>query len=209
MSLRAAIAGLGAIGWPVARALHEGIPSLRLTAIAAGRPEIAARRLAEAGIKAPVVAAAELGMLGDIVIDCAPAPTFRSVAEIRFDCRSHARHRERRCFARGAGHCLARRAEDRANHSGDRRTPRPRRGTCRCRGQDTFGAHDKPQAADIAAWRALSRRQQHRDRDHRSADTDFSGSAREGARGFPANVNVAAALSLAGIGPDRTALEIG
>jgi aspartate dehydrogenase len=36
----------------------------------------------------------------------------------------------------------------------------------------------------------------------------FAGSAREGARGFPANVNVAAALSLAGIGPDRTQLEI-
>ena len=36
----------------------------------------------------------------------------------------------------------------------------------------------------------------------------FSGTAREGARGFPTNVNVAAALSLAGIGPDRTELEI-
>ena len=36
----------------------------------------------------------------------------------------------------------------------------------------------------------------------------FDGSAREGARGFPTNVNVAAALSLAGIGPDRTQLEI-
>jgi aspartate dehydrogenase len=36
----------------------------------------------------------------------------------------------------------------------------------------------------------------------------FDGSAREGARGFPANVNVAAALSLAGIGPDRTRLEV-
>jgi aspartate dehydrogenase len=36
----------------------------------------------------------------------------------------------------------------------------------------------------------------------------FSGSARDGARGFPANVNVAAALSLAGIGPDRTRLDI-
>jgi aspartate dehydrogenase len=36
----------------------------------------------------------------------------------------------------------------------------------------------------------------------------FQGTAREGARGFPANVNVAAALSLAGIGPDRTMLEI-
>jgi aspartate dehydrogenase len=36
----------------------------------------------------------------------------------------------------------------------------------------------------------------------------FEGTAREAARGFPANVNVAAALSLAGIGPDRTRIEI-
>ncbi len=36
----------------------------------------------------------------------------------------------------------------------------------------------------------------------------FSGTAREAAAGFPANVNVAAALSLAGIGPDRTMIEI-
>jgi aspartate dehydrogenase len=32
----------------------------------------------------------------------------------------------------------------------------------------------------------------------------FEGSAREACQGFPANVNVAAALSLAGIGPDQT-----
>src|SRR5262249_23322195 len=36
----------------------------------------------------------------------------------------------------------------------------------------------------------------------------FSGTAREGAGGFPANVNVAAALALAGIGPDQTVMEI-
>jgi aspartate dehydrogenase len=36
----------------------------------------------------------------------------------------------------------------------------------------------------------------------------FDGSARDGARGFPANVNVAAALALAGVGPDRTRLQI-
>jgi aspartate dehydrogenase len=36
----------------------------------------------------------------------------------------------------------------------------------------------------------------------------FTGTAREAARGFPANVNVAAALALAGIGPDRTTVEI-
>jgi aspartate dehydrogenase len=36
----------------------------------------------------------------------------------------------------------------------------------------------------------------------------FSGNAREAAAGFPANVNVAAALSLAGIGPEQTTIEI-
>src|SRR5262249_8283415 len=36
----------------------------------------------------------------------------------------------------------------------------------------------------------------------------FAGTAREGAAGFPANVNVAAALALAGIGPDPTMMGI-
>lgn len=36
----------------------------------------------------------------------------------------------------------------------------------------------------------------------------FAGSAREACKGFPANVNVSAALSLAGIGPDRTRIRI-
>jgi aspartate dehydrogenase len=36
----------------------------------------------------------------------------------------------------------------------------------------------------------------------------FDGTARDAAKGFPANVNVAVALSLAGIGPDLTRVEI-
>ncbi len=36
----------------------------------------------------------------------------------------------------------------------------------------------------------------------------FSGSAREACRGFPANVNVSAAVSLAGLGSDRTMIRI-
>jgi aspartate dehydrogenase len=36
----------------------------------------------------------------------------------------------------------------------------------------------------------------------------FEGSAREACRGFPTNINVSAALSLAGVGPDRTRVRI-
>jgi aspartate dehydrogenase len=36
----------------------------------------------------------------------------------------------------------------------------------------------------------------------------FSGTAREASRGFPANLNVVTALALAGIGPDRTTVEV-
>ena len=36
----------------------------------------------------------------------------------------------------------------------------------------------------------------------------FKGSATEGAKAFPANVNVAAAVGLAGMGPEKTSLEI-
>jgi aspartate dehydrogenase len=36
----------------------------------------------------------------------------------------------------------------------------------------------------------------------------FSGTAREACKGFPANVNVSAAVSLAGIGPDQTRIRI-
>ncbi len=36
----------------------------------------------------------------------------------------------------------------------------------------------------------------------------FEGSAREACKGFPANVNVSAAVSLAGIGPDQTRIRI-
>jgi aspartate dehydrogenase len=36
----------------------------------------------------------------------------------------------------------------------------------------------------------------------------FSGNARDACRGFPQNVNVSAAVSLAGIGPDRTQIRI-
>ena len=77
------------------------------------------------------------------------------------------------------------------------------------RGHDRAGSHDHNKAARGARRRALSGRTRHLGARHpASAQCVFSGSAREAARGFPANVNVAAALALAGIGPDRTTIEI-
>jgi aspartate dehydrogenase len=42
----------------------------------------------------------------------------------------------------------------------------------------------------------------------REATLVFEGSAREACRAFPANVNVVAAVSLAGLGPDRTRIRV-
>ena len=42
----------------------------------------------------------------------------------------------------------------------------------------------------------------------KTATCIFKGTAAEGAIGFPSNVNVAAAVGLAGIGADNTSLEI-
>ena len=64
---------------------------------------------------------------------------------------------------------------------------------------------DHAQAAARPAWRAYpSRRNGISVEGLNEAKRVFEGTAREAAAGFPANVNVAAALSLAGIGPDRT-----
>lgn len=208
MSLRAAIAGLGAIGLPVARALHNGIPGLQLAAIAAGRPDIAARRLAEANIAMPVIADAALGEVADVVVDCAPARAFRSIAESALSAG--------RVLVTVNGAALLE-APDIAV-LGEQKGGRIILVTGALLGLDAVRAAAE---GKIHSVRMISRKPPASLRgapylaaNNIALDTIdqpvriFSGSAREGARGFPANVNVAAALSLAGIGADRTALEI-
>ena len=208
MSLRVGIAGLGAIGLPVARALYVGIPGLRLTAIAAGRPDIAARRLGEAGIDAPVTTAAELGSLADIVVDCAPARAFRSIAESALAAG--------RVLVTVNGAALLEAPDIAALF--EQKNARIILVTGALLGLDAVRAAAE---GTIHSVRMISRKPPAslRGAPYLAAnkiDIDaidrpthiFSGTARDGARGFPANVNVAAALSLAGIGPDRTALEI-
>ncbi len=209
MTLKVGIAGLGTIGLPVARALHDGgIPGLQLVGVAAGRADIAERRLREVSIAVPVIPIAMIAAEADIIVECAPVRAFRTIAEAAI---------EAGCTlvtVSGAGMLEAPDLIERAKQ----RQARIILVTGALLGLDAVRAAAE---GTIHSVRMVSRKPpkslrgapyltaQQIDVDTIDRPTRiFEGTAREGARGFPANVNVAAALSLAGIGPDKTMLEI-
>jgi len=206
--LSVAIGGLGAIGFPVAKRLDRGLPGFRLAAVAARDPARAEARLAAAGIAVPVVPLAELAERADIVVECLPAGQFLAIAEPaiangrtlvplsvgalldHIDLVDRARETGARIvIPTGAllGLDAVRAAAEGEIRSVTMTTRKPPRGLV---------------GAPYLAERGISL--------ERLAVPlkVFEGNARDGARGFPDNVNVAAALALAGIGPERTRLEI-
>jgi aspartate dehydrogenase len=206
--LRVGIAGLGAVGLEVAKRLIAGVPGLTLVAVAARDVEKARRALPPAGGSVPVCKATELANDCDIVVECLPPALFRDVAISAIDKGrifmplSVAQLLENgdlveRAKLKGArilvptgaliGLDAVRAAAEGTIHSVKMVTRKPPAGL---EGAPYLLEH-KISVADLKEARKV-----------------FDGSAREGARGFPTNVNVAAALSLAGIGPDRTQLEI-
>ena len=207
-SLTVGIAGLGAVGTVVARRLGNGMPGLRLTAIAVRDAARAQDRLAKDGIDATLVALEALADHADIVIEAIPAAHFRAVAEPAIAAR-------RIFMPLSAGALLdnfdlVARAEA---HGARIIVP-----TGALLGLDAVRA---AAMGEIVSVRMITRKppqglvgapylvQNGISLDGLNAPRRvFEGTAREGARGFPANVNVAAALALAGIGPDRTMLEI-
>jgi aspartate dehydrogenase len=207
-TLRVGVGGLGAIGWPVVRRLAQGMPGLALAAIAARDATRAGARLAECGIAAAVVTPAELAERAEIVIECLPAVHFRAIAEpaiaagrtfLPLSVGALLDHLDlvERAKATGAriivptgallGLDAVRAAAEGEIRSARLITRKPPGGLA---GAPYLVAH----GISLAGL------------DHPLKV--FDGTARDGARGFPANVNVAAALALAGIGPDRTHLEI-
>jgi aspartate dehydrogenase len=206
--LRVAIGGFGAIGGTVARRLDRGVPGLRLTAVSARDVARAEAKMAGFARPVPVVALEALADLAEIVVECAPAPVFRRVAEpaiqagrtlvvvsggqlleqgdlIELACATGARVIVATGALLGLDAVLA--AAEGEISSVSMITRKPPRGLA---------------GAPYLAERNITLESL------KAPIKVFEGSAREGARGFPANVNVAAALSLAGIGPDRTRLEI-
>ncbi len=202
------IAGLGAVGLGVARRLEEGILGLALTAVAVRDRDKARRNLPGAGERIAIVDADALAETCDIVIECLPPQLFRSVALSVIE-------RGKIFMPLSVGQLLENwDLVDRAKATGARILAP----TGALLGLDavraaaegtipsvTLVTRKPPNGLDGAPYlvaRGISLK------DLKEATKIFDGSAREGARGFPANVNVAAALSLAGIGPDKTRLEI-
>jgi aspartate dehydrogenase len=206
--LRVAVAGLGAIGGAVAERLDKGIAGLELSAVAVRDREKARRRMAGFARAPALVALGELAAVADIVVEGTPAAVFREVAE-------PALRAGRVLVPASVGALLG--AEDlialAAAHGARIVVP-----TGALIGLDAVRAAAE---GEITSVTMVTRKppgglagapylEQHGiSLDGLEAPLKvFDGTAREGAKGFPANVNVAAALSLAGIGPDRTRLEI-
>lgn len=206
--LRVAVAGLGAVGLEVARRLAGGIDGLNLSAVSARDRGRARARLQRIDVDAPVLALEALPEHADVVVECAPAAVFAAIAAPALEAgrvlvpisvaalMDHgylvevARQRGGRIVVpSGAllGLDAVRAAAEGTIHSVRMVTRKPPQGLAgapylEARGIDLDGLKEPLKV--------------------------FSGTAREGAAGFPANLNVAAALGLAGIGLDRTGLEI-
>jgi aspartate dehydrogenase len=206
--LRVAVAGLGAVGIEVAGALGRGIPGCRLAAVSAGDLARARARLAALGLEAPSVPVDRLEPLADLVVECAPAALLPDIAA------PFLRAGKTVVVLSASALLLYPRLADLArDHGGQIIVP-----TGALLGLDAVTAAAE---GTIHAVRMITRKPV---RGLLGAPwlvehgivldglTEplrvFKGTPREAATGFPANLNVAVALSLAGIGPDRTELEI-
>ena len=208
MTLRVAIGGFGAIGKVVAKRLDRGIDGLALAAVSAR--DAARAKLAMAGFvrPVPVLPLARLGEEAEIVVECAPAALLRELAEPAL-----ARGRFVMVLSCGALLDNFDLVEFARRHGGRILVP-----SGALLGLDAVAAAAE---GGISSVRMITRKpprglvgapylaENAIDIDGLSEPKCvFTGTARGAAKGFPANVNVAAALALAGIGPDCTTIEI-
>ena len=203
------IGGLGTVGFEVARRIDGGeVDGLTLSAVSARDHARARDRMR--GFRSPVdvVVAGDLAERADIVVESAPAAVFREIAEpvvragkvlVAISAGALLDHADLVETARATGAQIVvpsgavmgldavRGAAESGIASVTMITRKPPGGLA--------GApHLVEHGIDVEGLRKPLK--------------VFEGSARDGARGFPANVNVAAALGLAGVGPERTRLEI-
>ena len=206
-NIRVGIAGLGAVGKSIAGRLDAGIPGLTLAAIAVRDVAAARGRVA---LKSPCVFTDIAGLepLCDIVVECAPSALLPDIATPMLLA-------GKSVMVLSVGALLLNPVliELARQHGGQIIVP-----TGALLGLDAVTAAAE---GEIRSVKMITRKpvkglvgapflveNRIAIEDIREPLRIFSGSPRDAAVGFPANLNVAVALSLAGIGPDRTTLEI-
>ena len=206
--MRIAIAGLGTIGKALARKLADGVPGLTLACVAARDEEKARGWLDEEGMEVPIVALDEFPAHADLAVECAPAAVQDSICRPMLSA-------GKQVMVLSCGALLPRPEllELAKQHGGRIIVP-----TGGLLGLDAVAAANE---GTINSVRMTTRKPPnglagapHLVKNGISVEglnepkLVFSGSARDAAAGFPANVNVVAALAMAGIGPDRTMIDI-
>jgi aspartate dehydrogenase len=207
-NIAVAVAGMGAVGMPVVRALARGIDRLSLTAVSARDRRKAATRLDELGVSVPILEPEELAAHADLVVECLPPALFERVAR-------PAVQRGRLLLISSVGQLLAHCDLIEAGKSTGARILVPSGalagldGVRACAESTIHSARlvtRKPLASLMNAPFVRSRGIQ------LNALTTplklFQGNTAEAIMHFPANVNIAVALAFAGIGPQRTMVEI-
>ena len=206
--LRVAIAGYGSIGQLVAAHLDQGIPGLRLVAVA-GR-DLGKTRTQVAALQTRVEALdlSQLSEIGDVIVDCAPPHEFRNVVLGPIE-------RARTIVTVSATSLIENEdLVDKARESGARIIlvsgsligfDGIRAAACGKIHHASLTTRKPPLSLLNNPWvleqgidvRAI-----------RTATKIFSGSARAAAQAFPDKFNVAATLALASLGPDHVEVDI-
>lgn len=207
-TLSVGIGSIGTVGLEVARRLQQGVRALRLGAVSARNVESARDRLQAIGARVPVVSLGELAQHCDVVVECAPSELFMEIA-------TPAIEQGRVLVPIGVG-VLSRHLElaERAWETGARilvpsgaiAALDALRGAAEGQLNSVRMITRKPPGGLAGAPHLIANGIDVEGLEHPLKV--FEGSAAEGARGFPANVNVAAAVGLAGLGPERTMLEV-
>jgi aspartate dehydrogenase len=208
--MRVGIAGFGAVGRQVAVSLDRGVPGAALAAITS-RDLDAARDVAARLLRRPppVVPLAEAVTRSDLIVEAAPAAAFPEIARATLT----------------AGKALIVLTVGALVGAGDGYVDLARRhGGVIHVASGAIAGLDAIAAAAVGTVDSVTMVTRKSPRGlvgapHLAANgidltgltgpcVVFDGTAREAWQGFPANVNVSAAVSLAGIGPDRTRVRI-
>jgi len=205
---RVAIAGLGPIGSRLAKALDEGIDGLTLAAVSSANIDKHRGWLDKLGKRPAALPIEALADAADIVVECAPGKLVRAIVApvvssgktaVVLSVGALLENEDLIALAKEKGGQIVvptgaligldamTAAAVGTIHSVQMVTRKPLNGLA---GAPYLVEH-KIEINDIKEPLKI-----------------FDGTAREAAKGFPANLNVAVALSLAGIGADRTKVEI-